>query len=256
MFQENLFKNKTALVTGGGSGIGFTIAKQLLELGARVYIASRKEERVAKAAHELQSYGDCRYAVCDIRDTDSIESLAQKIKEESKTLDILVNNAGGQFLTPAESLNKKGWDAVINNNLNGTWYMTHAMATHFFIPQQHGKIINIIVNIYRGFPGMIHTGAARAGVDNMTKSLAVEWSKYNILVNAIAPGMIYSTGFKQYPEELTKSISQKVPLKRLGTTDEVAYLTTFICSPMADYMTGETIYLDGGWHLWGDIYEL
>lgn len=256
MFKRKEFNGKVALVTGGATGIGYAISKQLLEQGATVYICSRKEEKLQDAIQKLSNYGNCQYAVCDIRDTDQIKSVADLIEKNHKSLDILINNAGGQFLSPAEDLNKKGWDAVINNNLNGTWYMTQEMANRFFIPQKSGRILNIIINIYSGFPGMIHSAAARAGVDNMTKTLAVEWSKYGILVNAIAPGMIYSTGFKKYPEELTKTIAQKVPLKRLGTVEEVANLVTFLSSSYAEYITGETIYIDGGWRLWGDVYEM
>ena len=255
IFNPELFKDKTILVTGGGSGIGKAISKFYLQLGANVLIASRKEERLQAATTELKEYGTCDYQVCDIRKEEDIDALVNKIKTTYGGLDILVNNAGGQFPTPAESLTKKGWDAVINNNLNGTWYMTHAMATHFFIPQKQGIILNIIVNIYRGFPGMIHTGAARAGIDNMTKSLAVEWAKYGIKVNAVAPGLIYSTGFEQYPKEITDGIAKKIPAKRLGSTDEVANLVLFLTSEGADYITGETVYIDGGWRLFGDVYE-
>jgi citronellol/citronellal dehydrogenase len=130
------------------------------------------------------------------------------------------------------------------------------MAKHFFIPQKTGNIINIIANIYRGFPGMVHTGAARAGVDNLSKTLAVEWSKYHININAIAPGVIRSTGLKQYPVDLLKGVSDRIPLKRLGETQEVADLATFLMSPMARYITGETVYIDGGQRLWGDLFEL
>ncbi len=256
IFKDGLFKNKVVLVTGGGSGIGMETARQYLELGATVYISSRKEERLKNATEELSSIGTVHYAVCDNRDIEQVESLAKKIKDEMGKLDILINNAGGQFPVAAENLNKKGWDAVINNNLNGTWYVTHTMATTFFIPQGKGNIVNIIVNIYRGVPGMIHTGAARAGIDNMTKTLAVEWSKHNINVNAIAPGIIYSSGLEQYPEELTRGIAAKVPLKRLGSTKEVAQLILYTSSDMASYITGETIYIDGGWRLYGDIFEL
>ena len=256
IFKEGIYKDKVVLVTGGGSGIGKELTQKYLQLGATVYIASRKEDRLQEACTELQQYGKCHYAVCDIREIETIKELAKKIKTEQGHLDVLINNAGGQFPMMAESLEKKGWDAVINNNLNGTWYMTQTMANQFFIPQKSGNILNIIVNIYRGFPGMIHTGAARAGIDNMTKTLAVEWSKYHINVNAVAPGLIYSTGFKQYPKELTDGIAAKVPMKRLGSTGEVADLVLFLTSDAASYITGETIYIDGGWRLYGDVFEL
>jgi len=256
MFQSDLFKDKIALVTGGATGIGFAIAEQLLKLGAKVYIASRKEEKLVAAHAKLAALGTCGYAVCDIRQTEQIQALAAKIKMESGRLDILINNAGGQFPALAEDIAEKGWNAVINNNLNGTWYMTQIMAQTFFIPQQSGVIINIIVNIYRGVPGMSHTGAARAGVDNITKSLAVEWSKYNIRLNAVAPGIIRSSGLDHYPPEFLEGIETTIPMKRLGAVEDVAWLTLFLASPMAAYITGETVYVDGGQKLWGNIFQV
>ena len=256
MFEKGLLKGKVALVTGGGSGIGYAITKMFLELGAEVFICSRKEERLQKAVEELKEFGECGYFVCDIRKNEMIQAMADGIKEQKGRLDILVNNAGGQFPIAAENLTENGWNTVINNNLNGTWHMTHIMAKTFFIPQKQGTIINIIANVFRGFPGMVHTGAARAGVDNFTKTLAVEWSKYNIQINAIAPGIIKSTGLKQYPPALLQGIADRIPAKRLGSVEEVAGLATYLTSPIARYITGETIYIDGGQRLWGDTFTL
>lgn len=256
MFQKELFKGKVALVTGGGSGIGFAIAKQFLELGAEVIIASRKEEKLKAALEKLTKLGKCRYIVLDIREPEKIEQVAADIKAHEGKLDILINNAGGQFPSPAEDISYKGWNAVVNNNLNGTWYVTQIMAKIFFIPQKEGKILNIIANVYRGFPGMTHTGAARAGVENLTMSLAVEWSRYNIQINAVAPGIIQSTGLENYPPEFLGGIEAEIPAKRLGTIDEVGYVTLFLCSPMAHFITGETVYIDGGQRLWGDLFKM
>lgn len=256
MFKSNLLENQTALVTGGGSGIGFAIARQLLQSGCRVIISSRKEERLQAATVQLSAFGAVRYVVCDTREPEQVEQLAQSIRSTEKQLNILVNNAGGQFPSPAEGISFKGWNAVVNNNLNGTFYVTQILAKHFFIPQNSGKVINIIANMFRGFPGMAHTGAARAGVDNLTKTLAVEWSKYNIQLNAIAPGIIKSTGLEQYPPEFLQGVEETIPAKRLGTVDEVAWLALFLSSPMANYITGETIYVDGGQRLWGDLWKM
>ena len=256
MFQKDLFKDKVALVTGGGSGIGFAIAKQLLELGAEVIIASRKEEKLKTALEKLSPLGKCRYVILDIREPEQIEKLAEDIKTQEGRLDILVNNAGGQFPSLAEDITFKGWNAVINNNLNGTWYMTQVMSKKFFIPQNGGKILNIIANVFRGFPSMVHTGAARSGVENLTMTLAVEWSKYNIQINAVAPGIIASTGLENYPPEFLQGIEAEIPAKRLGTIEEVGYITLFLCSPMANFITGETVYIDGGQRLWGDLFKL
>ncbi|HLP21690.1 MAG TPA: SDR family oxidoreductase [Chitinophagales bacterium] len=256
MFKADLFKDKVALVTGGGSGIGFAIAQQLLQLGAKVIISSRKEERLIAATEKLSAFGNVRYAVLDIREAEQIEQLAQSIKATEGKLDILVNNAGGQFPSPAEDISFKGWNAVINNNLNGTFYVTQTMAKHFFIPEKKGTIVNIIANMFRGFPGMAHTGAARAGVENLTKTLAVEWSKYGININAVAPGIIKSTGLDQYPPEFLHNVEVTIPAQKLGTTEEVGWLTVFLCSPMAQYITGETVYIDGGQRLWGDLWKM
>ena len=256
MFQPNLFQGKTALVTGGGSGIGFAIAQKFLELGAEVIIASRKEEKLKSAVEKLSAFGQCRYVVMDIREPEQIEMIADDIMSHEGKLDILINNAGGQFPMLAENISFKGWNAVINNNLNGTWYVTQIMANKFFIPARQGRILNIIANVFRGFPGMVHTGAARAGVDNLTMSLAVEWSRYNIQVNAVAPGVIISSGLENYPPELMNGIEKTVPMKRLGTVDEVAWLSLFLCSPMASYITGETVYVDGGHRLSGETFKI
>lgn len=255
MFQTELFQGKTALVTGGGSGIGLEIARQMILHGAEVYIASRKPERLAQGMALLQPLGNVHSFQLDIREPEQVASLADTIAEKSGKLDILVNNAGGQFPSLAEEITPKGWNAVINTNLNGTWFVTQAMAKRFFFAQQHGAVVNIVVNHFRGFPGMAHTGAARAAVSNLAQSLAVEWAQKGVRLNCVAPGIIQSSGLEQYPPELLTGISKHVPMKRLGSTTEVAMLVLFLASPMAAYMTGETIYMDGGAHLWGDIWQ-
>lgn len=255
MFQNNLYNNKIALVTGGRSGIGYAIAKMMLQLGAKVTIASRKEAPLKKAAEELSEFGECDYKACDIRKTDQVKALAEHIQERHGRLDILVNNAGGQFPTLAEFLNEKGWNAVINNNLNGTFYMTSQMGKTFFIPQKSGIIVNIIADIFRGFPGMIHTGAARAGVENMTKTIAQEWSDYNVRANCVAPGIIESSGLDTYPQPIKDMFAEAekaVPLKRFGTVQDVANAVCFLASPLASYITGITLYVDGAQHLNSD----
>ncbi len=254
IFRPGLFENRVALVTGGGSGIGFSIARILGELGAKVAIASRKQERIDAAKVELaDKHGVKALATtCDIREVEQVDKLVEKVRNELGEIDVLVNNAGGQFPTSAESLSTKGWDAVIRNNLSGTFYMTQAVGTRSMIPRKKGRIVNIIANIARGFPGMIHTGAARAGVENMTKTLAIEWAQYDIQVNAVAPGVIQSSGMDHYPPELIEMSRARTPKKRLGTVDEVGELVCFLASDAGSFVTGETWYIDGGAHLWGD----
>jgi len=259
MFKENTFENKIALVTGGRSGIGFAIAKQFLQLGAKVFICSRKEDPLKKAAEELSQYGEVGYAPCDIRKVDQIEVLAEEIKTKYGRLDILINNAGGQFPAPAELISENGWAAVINNNLNGTFYVSQAMAKTFFIPQNNGNIVNIIANMMRGFPGMAHTGAARAGIENLTKTLGQEWANYNIRVNAIAPGTIESSGLDAYPkfmQDTFNEIREENLMKRFGTVEDVSNAVMFYASPMSAYISGTTLYVDGLEHLAGDRMKL
>jgi citronellol/citronellal dehydrogenase len=256
MFKENTFAGKTVLVTGGGSGIGFEIAKQFLQLGAEVYIGSRKKERLEKAIMELHHFGNCKAFVLDIRELDSVVHLADMIESQSGKLDILINNAGGQFPSPAEDISPKGFNAVVNNNLNGTWNVTHTMANRFFLKQKSGVIVNIVVNNYRGLAGMSHTGAARAGVMNLSMSLAVEWATRGVRINCVAPGIIRSSGLENYPPELVAGVEKNIPMKRLGTVEEVAHLTLFLASDFASYITGETMYVDGGSRLWGDIFPI
>ncbi len=255
MFKENLFQHKKVLVTGGRSGIGYGIAKSFLQYGAEVFICSRKETALKKAAEELAAFGVCHFYPCDIRQTGEIKLLAEKIKSNFGQLDILINNAGGQFPAPAELISENGWAAVINNNLNGTFYMTQEMARSFFIPQKNGVVVNIVANTFRGFPGMAHTGAARAGVENLTKTLAQEWAEHNIRMNAVAPGTIESSGLDQYPPPIRDMFAEAKKenlMGRFGTVEDVAHAVLFLASPLSSYISGTTLYVDGMEHLAGD----
>lgn len=172
MFSANTFEGQVVLVTGGGSGIGFSIAEQFLSHGATVIIASRKTERIQQALAKL-NHNNALGKTLDIRQPEQIDMVIDEILQQFGKLDILINNAGGQFPSAAENISINGWNAVINNNLNGTFYVSRAAFLKAFQKQKQGTIVNIIANIFRGFPGMSHTGAARAGVDNLTKSLYV-----------------------------------------------------------------------------------
>jgi citronellol/citronellal dehydrogenase len=257
IFRAGLFSGHVAIVTGGGSGIGFAIARTLCELGAAVAIAGRDRDKLERARAQLATGGWAAHAeTCDIREIEQVAAFVANVRSSLGEVSVLINNAGGQFPTPAEGLSPRGWDAVIRNNLNGTFYMTREVAVSSMIAQRRGRIVNIIANIARGFPGMVHTGAARAGVDNMTKTLAVEWAQYGIGVNSIAPGIIRSTGTDRYPEELVEMSRQQTPVKRLGTPEEVAELCAYLASDAASFVTGETWYIDGGAHLWGDTWVI
>ncbi len=171
-------------------------------------------------------------------------------------IDVLVNNAGGQFPSPAQNISPRGFEAVIRNNLNGLFYMTLATANLAMIPARRGRIVNVIADILRGFPGMVHTGAARAGVENMTKTLAVEWATFGIRVNACAPGTIRSSGTLQYGEGTLENSRKTTPVKRLGTVEEVSRVVVFLASDANDFVTGSTYYVDGGGSLWGDVWPI
>jgi citronellol/citronellal dehydrogenase len=255
IFRPGLFEGHVAIVTGGGSGIGLSTARTLGELGAKVAICGRNEERLAAAKGELERLGIAVHsAPCDIRDFDKVGVFVDGVAQAFGPATVLVNNAGGQFPTAAENLSPRGWEAVVRNNLNGTFFMTQTVAVKHMIPAKRGRVVNIIANIARGFPGMVHTGAARAGVENMTKTLAIEWAQYNVQLNAVAPGIIRSTGVDQYPPELVEMSRQRTPAKRLGTPEECAELIAYLASDAASFVNGETWYIDGGAHLWGDTW--
>ena len=254
VFSPGILRDQVAIITGGGSGIGFATAREMIRLGARVALCGRTAAKLDAAKAQL---GESAFAaVCDIREPAHVQTFVTSVLEAFGRIDVLVNNAGGQFPSPAQAISANGFLAVVKNNLVGTFHMTREVANQAMIPARKGRIVNVIANIYRGFPGMVHTGAARAGVENMTMTLAVEWAQFGILVNAVAPGIIISSGTAQYPPQLLERGIAETPLKRAGTVEEVAASIVFLASPAAQYITGATLRIDGAQSLWGHTWEI
>jgi citronellol/citronellal dehydrogenase len=256
IFAPGILDGQVAIVTGGGSGIGLATAAELVRLGAKVAICGRTLEKLEAARAEIGGAEQVHVATCDIREPEQVTAFVAGVVARWGGVDILVNNAGGQFPSPAQMISPNGFLAVIKNNLVGTFHMCREVANQSMIPRKRGRIVNVIANIYRGFPGMAHTGAARAGVENLTMSLAVEWSQFGILVNAVAPGVILSTGTKRYPPEILAYSIKNSPLRRAGTVDEVAASIVFLVSPAAQFISGATLRIDGAQALWGDTWQL
>ena len=259
IFRSDLLAGQVAIITGGGSGIGAFIAAELGRLGATLVIASRKKERIEAAAQKLSELlgAEVTGLVCDIRDRESTTGLTAAVLERFGKIDLLINNGGGQFMMPAELISPRGWDAVVNTNLTGTWNLTRAVADAWML-KHGGRIINITMLTRRGFPGMTHSVAARSGVEAMTRTLAIEWAGYGIKMNCVQPGVIASGGLRNYPdgENLARSIQAEIPMKRLGTCDEVAWMVAFLASPAGNYITGQVLTVDGGRELWGNTWPV
>mgnify|MGYP002629568104 CR=1 FL=1 len=248
IYRDGLFLGQVALITGGGTGIGRCIAHELAALGAHVVIAGRRPEPLASTVLEIETTGgSASAATLDIRDQASVSATLQDIVSQHGRLDLLVNNAGGQFMSGAEDIRPKGWRAVIDTNLNGTFWVTQS-AFQAWMGAHGGSIVSIVADMWNGFPGMSHTGAARAAVVNLTKTLAVEWAQHGIRVNAVAPGLILSSGMKTYPADVLEMIipmMKRTPSARLGTEAEVSAAVVYLLSPAAAFTTGATIRVDG-----------
>jgi citronellol/citronellal dehydrogenase len=251
IFQPGLLDGQVAIMSGGGSGLGRAAALELASLGARVVVCGRRQEPIAETV-ELDPKGRIEAQVCDIREEDQVEALVEGVCERHGGIDLLVNNAGGQYLAPAEDITPKGFRTVIRLNVEGTWLMSHTVATRAMIPDgRGGKIVNVTLSPHHGLPGMAHSSAARAAVENLTRVLSIEWARFGIRLTAVAPGpMATETMRTKYPQEVVDSAAWTVPLGRLGTEEEFAWLVAYLASPAGDYLSGTVLTLDGARDNW------
>lgn len=250
MFKDKILSDQVAVITGGGTGLGKEISKQFARHGARIVIASRTMEHLEAGKAEIEKEGaEVMIHQLDIREPSKIEELRAAALKRFGKIDILVNNAAGNFLYPAEKLPFKGWDAVIGIVLNGSFYCSQIFGNQM-IKQKQGQIVNILATYaWTGGPGTIHSACAKAGVLAMTRTLAVEWARHGIRVNAISPGAFETEGARDrlWPvEEIRKAITDEIPLKRFASPEEVAMGVLYLVSPYASYVNGECLVMDGG----------
>jgi citronellol/citronellal dehydrogenase len=252
IFAPGLLEGQVCLVSGAGSGLGRETALELARLGAAVVGCGRREEPLAETTEMADGLaGDFSHEAIDIREEEDVARLFDVLLERHGRLDLLVNNAGGQFLAPAESITPKGFRTVIELNVQGTWLMTHAAATRAFIPQGGGKVLSVTLSPHNGMPGMVHSGAARAAVENMMRTLAVEWARFGIKTCALAAGQFATeTLMTKYPQVVVDNLERSIPIGRAGRAEEMAWLVAYLASPAGDFFSGTTITLDGARDNW------
>ncbi|PWB59253.1 MAG: short-chain dehydrogenase [Bradyrhizobiaceae bacterium] len=256
-FRDGLFADRVVLVSGSGRGIGKAIAFQFARLGAKVALCGRDEARLAATAGKLAALGAEALAhPMSIRDPDAVSRLYDAVWQRFGTLDVLVNNAGGQFPQAAIDFSVKGWNAVIDTNLNGTWYMMQQAARRWRDAGRGGAIVNIVTVIDRGMPGVAHTCAARAGVIYLSKTVAIEWAPLGIRINCVAPGAIATEGMEVYPDEARAAFPRSNLMKRFGDVRDIADAVCYLAGPSGEFMTGEVVTVDGGNHVWGDQWTI
>ena len=249
VLRPDLFAGEVHWVTGGGSGIGRCVAHELAALGATVIASGRTEEKLRRVAVEIAEDGGHAEAIAlDIRDEDAVRATVTEVVARHGRIHGLVNNAGGQFPSPLAAITRKGFETVVATNLTGGFLMMREIYLQSM--QAHGgAIVNMTADMWNGMPGMGHSGAARAGMANLTKTAAVEWAASGVRVNAIAPGWIASSGMDSYKgpvREMIPKLKRHVPLRRLGTESEVSATICFLLSPGAAFITGTTLAIDGG----------
>lgn len=254
-YRSDLFAGKVALVCGGGSGIGRATALSFARLGATVVITGRSQDKLDAVVAFARAKGARMHGfAAQLREHENVVALFERIEAEVGVPDVLVNSAGGQFPQNAIDLSPKGWNAVIANNLNNTWFVMQRAAQRWRDLGRGGSIVNVIVVLERGMPGVAHTQAARAGIVGAMRTVAVEWAPLGIRVNCVAPGLTESEGLDVYPPEAAAEFKLANPLKRMGTTTEISEACVFLSSPSASFITGEVLTVDGGGKLWGELW--
>jgi citronellol/citronellal dehydrogenase len=257
IYRNDLLAGKRAIVTGGGTGIGKATALELASIGADVAVLGRRSEPLDATRAEIAAMGRRALAIpTDIRQLDVVNAALDRITAEWGGVDALVNNAGGQFVQPATDVKPKGFAAIMTANLEATFFVTQAVATRAMIPQKRGAIVNVVIDMFNGVPGAAHAGAARAGVENLTKSLSMEWAEHGVRVNAIAPGTIDTGGLANYPQIVKDSLLEAIPLGRYGRAEEIAWMIAYLVSDAGAFVTGETICVDGGAQNWGGVWHV
>jgi len=255
MFKDDLLKGKRILVTGGGTGLGKEMASHYAQHGAELYICGRRENVLKETSDQLKSeYGvNVHYESLDIRASEDVDNYIQRIFDAGP-LDGLVNNAAGNFISPTKDLSHKGFDAIANIVFHGTFYMTHSVGKRWIEAKHKGSIISILTTwVWTGSPYVVPSAMSKSGINTMTQSLAAEWGKYNIKVNAIAPGPFPTKGAweRLNPKGDDESSMGSVPLGRVGEMGELQNLATFLMADGCDYLTGQTIAIDGAQYLTG-----
>ena len=258
VFRPDLLEDRVFIVTGGGSGLGRALALQVAELGGRVAICGRRQERLDETAALVADAGGkpILAEALSIRDPEAVSRFVATVHERFGRLDVLVNNAGGQFAQAAIDFSTKGWNAVVDTNLNGTWWAMQAAARQWRDRREKGNIVNIVAVVSRGLPGIAHSCAARAGVVALSKTVAIEWAPLGIRVNCISAGAIATGGLETYSDEARRELPRSNLMGRFGETAAVTDAVIYLASDSGSFITGETLVVDGGNQIWGDQWTI
>lgn len=253
-FRDDALAGQVCLVSGGGSGMGRAIAYVLTRLGAEVAVCGRRADKLEETAAGIEKHLGKKIMTraMTIREPDHVQALLAETWRRFGRLDVLVNSAGGQFPQAAIDFSVKGWNAVIDTNLNGTWHMMQAAAQQWRDHGSGGSIVNIVAVVARGMPQVAHTAAARAGVIYLSKTLSVEWAPLQIRVNCVAPGSIATDGLNVYPRQAAEDFAVSNPMKRMGDVMDIAQAVVYLAAPTGKFITGEVLTVDGGRQNWGE----